>query len=154
MTQDALLRVFQKIDAFRGDAALSSWICRITFNTAMFRLRSLKFRRPAEVSQDMLGWGDGDAGASRDVADWSDLADDQVLRSEMRSRLVTALSQLPEICRAAVLLRDIEGLSTEEASAVVGVKTQTLTSRLRRGGLMLREELGDFAAGLAMRSAA
>ncbi|HCE04567.1 MAG TPA: hypothetical protein DEQ98_15145 [Acidobacteria bacterium] len=120
----------------------------------MFRLRSLKFWRPAEVSQDMLGWGDCDAGASRDVADWPDLADDQVLRSEMRSRLVTALSQLPEIYRAAVLLRDIEGLSTEEASAVVGVKTQTLTSRLRRGGLMLREELGDFAAGLAMRSAA
>ena len=154
VTQDVLLRVFQKIDAFRGDAALSSWIYRITFNTAMSRLRSLKFRRPAEVSQDMLGWGDGDAGASRDVADWSDLADDQVLRSEMRSRLVTALSQLPEIYRAAVLLRDIEGLSTEEASAVVGVKTQTLKSRLHRGRLMLREELSDFAEGLAMRSAA
>jgi RNA polymerase sigma-70 factor (ECF subfamily) len=88
------------------------------------------------------------------VADWSDIADDQVLRSEMRSRLVTALSQLPEIYRAAVLLRDIEGLSTEEASAVVGVKTQTLKSRLHRGRLMLREELSDFAEGLAMRSAA
>ena len=72
----------------------------------------------------------------------------------MRSRPVTALSQSPEIYRVAVLLRDIEGLSTEEASAVVGVKTQTLTSRLCRGGVMLREELGDFAAGLAMRSAA
>ena len=72
----------------------------------------------------------------------------------MRSRPVTALSQSPEIYRAAVLLRDIEGLSTEEASAVVGVKTQTLKSRLHRGRLMLREELSDFAEGLAMRSAA
>ena len=64
------------------------------------------------------------------------------------------MASLPEIYRAAVLLRDIQGLSTEEASAVVGVKTQTLKSRLHRGRLILREELGDFAAGLAMRSAA
>ncbi len=153
VTQDVLLRVFQKIDAFRGDAALSSWIHRITFNTAMSRLRSLKFRRPAEMHQDIREWGDGDSGASREVADWSDLADDQVLRSEMRSRLVSELSQLPEIYRAAVLLRDVQGLSTEEASAVIGVKTQTLKSRLHRGRLMLREKLGDFAEGLAMRSA-
>ena len=121
VTQDVLLRVFQKGDAFRGDAALSSWIYRITFNTAMFRLRSLKFRRPAEVSQDQLEWGGGDSAAARDVADWSDLADDQLLRSEMRTRLVSALSQLPEIYRVAVLLRDIQGLSTEEASAAMGV---------------------------------
>lgn len=154
VTQDVLLRVFQKIDAFRGDAALSSWIYRITFNTAMSRLRSLKFRRPAEVSQDPLEWVDGDSATARDVADWSDLADDQLLRSEMRTRLVAALSQLPEIYRVAVLLRDIQGLSTEEASAAMGVKTQTLKSRLHRGRLMLRAELGEFAAGLAMRAAA
>jgi RNA polymerase sigma-70 factor (ECF subfamily) len=118
----------------------------------MSRLRSLKFRRPAEVSQDPLQWGDGDSAGVREVADWSDLADDQILRSEMRSRLVSALSRLPEIYRAAVLLRDVQGLSTQEASAVMGVKTQTLKSRLHRGRLMLREHLGDFAAGLAMRS--
>ncbi|MDA1095007.1 MAG: sigma-70 family RNA polymerase sigma factor [Acidobacteria bacterium] len=154
VTQDVLLRVFQKIGAFRGDAALSSWIYRITFNTAMSRLRSLKFRRPAEVSQDALEWSDGDSLGTREVADWSDLADDQLLRSEMRSRLVSALSQLPEIYRAAVLLRDVQGLSTEEASAIMGVKTQTLKSRLHRGRLMLREQLADFAAGVAMRASA
>ncbi len=154
VTQDVLLRVFQNIGAFRGDAALSSWIYRITFNTAMSRLRSLKFRRPAEVSQDALEWSDGDSLGTREVADWSDLADDQLLRSEMRSRLVSALSQLPEIYRAAVLLRDVQGLSTEEASAIMGVKTQTLKSRLHRGRLMLREQLGDFAAGVAMRASA
>ena len=50
VTQDVLFRVFRKIDAFRGEAALSSWIYRITFNTAMSRLRSAKFSRPLEVS--------------------------------------------------------------------------------------------------------
>ena len=155
ITQDVLLRVFRKIDAFRGDAALSSWIYRITFNAAMSRLRSLKHRRPAEVPQEMVLRTDmAEPGTPRDVADWSDLADDRLLRSEMRTRLVSALSELPDIYRAAVLLRDVQGLSTEEASAVLGVKPQTLKSRLHRGRLILREHLADFADGLAMHSAA
>ena len=96
--QDVLLRVFRKIDAFRGDSALSSWIYRITFNTAMSRLRTLKFRRPAEVPYESVSRTDlTDPGATREVMDWSGLADDLVLRSEMRTRLVSALSRLPEI---------------------------------------------------------
>ena len=153
--QDVLLSVFRKIDSFRGDAALSSWIYRITFNTAMSRLRTLKYRRPAEVPHERVsGTGFGESGPPRDVADWSDLADDRLLRSEMRTRLMSALSGLPDIYRAAVLLRDVQGLSTQEASAVLGVKPQTLKSRLHRGRLIFREQLADFAAGLAMRSAA
>ncbi|HJN42726.1 MAG: hypothetical protein CL477_14110 [Acidobacteria bacterium] len=155
IAQDVLMRVFRKIDAFRGDAALSSWIYRITFNTAMSRLRSLKHRRPAEVPQETVSRADTtEKTVPREVADWSDLADDQLLRSEMRARLVSALSGLPDIYRAAVLLRDVQGLSTEEASAVLGVKTQTLKSRLHRGRLILRGRLADFADGLAMRSVA
>ena len=153
--QDVLLSVFRKIDSFRGDAALSSWIYRVTFNTAMSRLRTLKYRRPAEVPHERVsGTGFGESGPPRDVADWSDLADDRLLRSEMRTRLMSALSGLPDIYRAAVLLRDVQGLSTQEASAVLGVKPQTLKSRLHRGRLIFREQLADFAAGLAMRSAA
>src|SRR5436190_8713809 len=49
VAQDVLLKVYRKIDAFRGDAALSSWIYRITFNTAMSRLRTARFSRPAEI---------------------------------------------------------------------------------------------------------
>ena len=155
VAQDVLLRVFRKIDAFRGDAALSSWIYRITFNTAMSRLRTLKHRRPGEVALETVSRTDlADPGAPREVADWSDLADDRLLRSEMWMRLVSALSGLPDIYRVAVLLRDVQGLSTEEASAVLGVKRQTLKSRLHRGRLILRAQLADFADGLAMRSAA
>jgi RNA polymerase sigma-70 factor, ECF subfamily len=151
VTQDVLLKVHRKIDAFRGDAALSSWIYRITFNTAMSRLRSGKFSRPHEVPrQDVQLNEDGDRTPS-DPADWSDLADDQVMRGEMRSRLVRALTHLPLVYRVPVLLRDIQGLSTEEASAVLRVKPQTLKSRLHRGRLILRTHLQDFAAGIALR---
>ena len=152
VTQDVLLKVTRKIDAFRGDAALSSWIYRITFNTAMSRLRTGRQARAAEQSRTDTIPADSSPRPSHDPADWSALADDQVLRREMREQLLQALTHLPEVYRIPVLLRDIQGLSTEEASAVLRVKTQTLKSRLHRGRLILREYLSDFAGGLALHA--
>jgi RNA polymerase sigma-70 factor, ECF subfamily len=150
VTQDVLLKVHRKIDAFRGDAALSSWIYRITFNTAMSRLRTGRQARAAEQPRADQGQSDATSRTVQEPADWSSLADDQVLRREMRDRLLAALTHLPEVYRVPVVLRDIQGLSTEEASAVLRVKTQTLKSRLHRGRLILREYLADFAGGLAL----
>jgi RNA polymerase sigma-70 factor (ECF subfamily) len=143
--------VFRKIDAFRGDAALSSWIYRITFNTAMSRLRTGRQARAAEQHrQDPTPAANTTPRAPQEPADWSALADDRVLQREMRERLLDALTHLPEVYRIPVVLRDIQGLSTEEASAILRVKTQTLKSRLHRGRLILREHLADFAGGLAL----
>jgi RNA polymerase sigma-70 factor, ECF subfamily len=146
VTQDVLMKVHRKIDAFRGDAALSSWIYRITFNTAMSRLRNGKYSRPHEVARQE----EGPEQAVQDPADWSMLADDQVMRAQMRERLIEALTHLPEVYRIPVILRDIQGLSTEEASAILRVKPQTLKSRLHRGRLILRQHLGEFAGGIAL----
>ena len=149
VTQDVLMKVHRKIGAFRGDSALSSWIHRITFNTAMSRLRTARFARPSEVH---LGDSSGDSREHPQLeqADWSSLADDHVMRFELRQRLIGALTHLPTVYRVPVILRDIQGLSTEEASAVLRVKPQTLKSRLHRGRLILREHLGEFAAGLSL----
>lgn len=152
VTQDVLMKVFRKIDAFRGDSALSSWIYRITFNTAMSRLRTGRSMRAAEaprheaVSDDLVGM------VPQDPADWSSLADDHVLRREMRERLIQALTGLPEVYRTPVVLRDIQGMSTEEASKVLHVKPQTLKSRLHRGRLILRQALAEFAGGVALHT--
>ena len=148
VTQDVLLKVHRKIALFRGDSALSSWIYRITFNTAMSRLRTSRFSRPNEV-QAAEPTGDSTTRAN-EPADWSSLADDRVLRSEMRERLIGALGHLPEVYRVPVILRDIQGLSTEEASAVLRVKPQTLKSRLHRGRLILREHMSEFAGALTL----
>jgi RNA polymerase sigma-70 factor (ECF subfamily) len=153
VTQDVLFKVYRKVDAFRGDAALSSWIYRITFNAAMSRLRTAKYQRSqdddrkgANADTDLHG----DAPRAKDVADWSDLADEQVLRSQLRTRVMRAILALPAIYRAPVMLRDIQGMSTEEASAVLHVKDQTLKSRLHRGRLILRKQLADFAGGISL----
>jgi RNA polymerase sigma-70 factor (ECF subfamily) len=151
VTQDVLMKVFRKIDAFRGDAALSSWIYRITFNTAMSRLRSTRASRMTEMQKPDLSSQEPERTPS-EPADWSSLADDHVLRAEMRERLIESLTLLPEVYRVPVILRDIQGLSTEEASAVLRVKPQTLKSRLHRGRLMLREHLADFAGGVMLHA--
>jgi RNA polymerase sigma-70 factor, ECF subfamily len=150
VAQDVLLKVYRKIDAFRGDAALSSWIYRITFNTAMSRLRSVRANRALEATPPDAG--DFQDSAPAEPADWSALADDQVMRGQMRRQLVGALRHLPAVYRVPVLLRDIHGLTTEEASAVLRVKPQTLKSRLHRGRLILRKHLGNFAGGLELHS--
>ena len=151
VTQDVLMKVYRKVDAFRGDAALSSWIYRITFNTAMSRLRTARFSRPFEVQPTEIETENHDI-VTPEPADWTGLADDGVMRAEMRKQLVDALTQLPNVYRVPVLLRDIQGLSTEEASAVLRVKPQTLKSRLHRGRLILRRHLGEFASGLELHS--
>ena len=155
IVQDVLLKVFRKIEMFRGDSALSSWIYRITFNTAMSRLRRTKAARLAETNDVEIGTiFNGDSVAAIDPPDWSQMADDAVLRREMRERLVAAVGELPDIYRQPVILRDFKGLSTEEASVQLRVKDQTLKSRLHRGRALLRERLADFADGLSMHQPA
>jgi len=151
VAQDVLYKVYRNVDAFRGDAALSSWIYRITFNAAMSRLRTARYQRTADVERAAHGEGDELAAtAAHEVADWSNMADEGVLRSQLRKRLLRAILALPAIYRAPVMLRDVQGMSTEEASAMLRVKDQTLKSRLHRGRLILRKQLADFAGGLTL----
>jgi RNA polymerase sigma-70 factor (ECF subfamily) len=152
VTQDVLLKVHRKVGAFRGDSALSSWIFRITFNAAMSRLRTARYQRSQDEDRRAASTDveEPSAPSRPDMADWSDMADEQVLRSQLRRRVIRAVLALPAIYRAPVVLRDLQGMSTEEASAVLKVKDQTLKSRLHRGRLILRKQLADFAGGLTL----
>jgi len=153
VAQDVLFKVHRKVGDFRGDAALSSWIYRITFNTAMSRLRSGSYQR-AQEEQRLAAANDRDGELDLrppvEPADWSDMADEQLFKSQLRKRMFRAILALPAIYRAPVMLRDIQGMSTEEASAMLHVKDQTLKSRLHRGRLILRRQLADFAGGLTL----
>jgi RNA polymerase sigma-70 factor, ECF subfamily len=151
VTQDVLMKVYRKVGSFRGDSALSSWIYRITFNTAMSRLRNGRLARAADKERERVEssvTADEQVRTPREPADWSNMPDEELLRAQLRQAVAVAIADLPEIYRAPVLLRDIQGLSTEEASSRLHLKDQTLKSRLHRGRLMLRERLREFASGL------
>ena len=158
VTQDVLVKVYRKIDKFRGDSALSSWIYRITFNTAMSRLRTHRKERAADAERDRSAAARGqdwaEAPIPRQPADWSHMPDEELMRRQLREAVADALPQLPEIYRVPVVLRDIEGLSTEEASRRLRVKDQTLKPRLHRGRVMLRQQLNAFTSGLELHKAA
>ena len=153
VTQDVLMKVYRKVGSFRGDAALSSWIYRITFNTAMSRLRTSRSARAADAERERLlaSQKDGEpaAGPPQPV-DWSSMPDEELLRAQLRQAVTLAIRELPEIYRAPVVLRDIQGLSTEEASTRLHLKDQTLKSRLHRGRVMLRRRLEVFGGGLEL----
>jgi RNA polymerase sigma-70 factor, ECF subfamily len=152
IVQDVLYKVYRNVGTFRGDAALSSWIYRITFNSAMSRLRTARYQRTGDEDRQVAASAADDAikPTPREIADWSSMADEGVLRSQLRRRVFRAILALPAIYRAPVMLRDIQGMSTEEASAMLRVKDQTLKSRLHRGRLILRKQLADFAGGLSL----
>lgn len=152
VAQDVLMKVYQKVGSFRGDAALSSWIYRITFNTAMSRLRSRRLARAADQERARIERAVevGDPVPERQVIDWSHLPDEELLKAQLRRAVAEAISELPEIYRAPVVLRDIQGLTTHEASSRLKLKDQTLKSRLHRGRLMLRRRLHAFSGGFSL----
>ena len=154
VTQDVLMKVYRKVGAFRGDAALSSWIYRITFNTAMSRLRTSRLARAADQERERTLASDATFDSQprtlRQPADWSRMPDESLLRLQLREAVTAAIQELPAIYREPVVLRDIEGLTTEEASSRLRLKDQTLKSRLHRGRLMLRERLRSFTTGLTL----
>ena len=117
-------------------------------------LRNRRATRLAESGDGALGPAVDDFGGPayrpHDPADWSNLADEQVLRQQLREQLARAVNALPVIYRTPVILRDLLGLTTEEASRRLNLKDQTLKSRLHRGRLILRKQLQHFADGLAL----
>jgi RNA polymerase sigma-70 factor (ECF subfamily) len=129
VTQDVLLKAYRKIAHFRGDAALSSWLFRIAFNTAMSRLRRVK---PLDQIDDVAAIDKPDPGMP---------ADERLARRQLRKRLARAVRDLPSIYRRPIVLRDMLEMSTEEASAVLRINDQTLKSRLHRGRHLLRQRL-------------
>lgn len=151
IAQDVLVKVWRKLHLFRGDAALSSWVHRITFNTAMSRLRNTRAPRTREVASAQSGrLPNGAASTPHDMPDWTGMADECVLRSEMRAKLAEAIAVMPVIYRTPVVLRDLEGLSIAEVSTLLNLNKQTLKSRVHRGRQFLRRRLAVFAGGLAL----
>src|ERR1700694_4733749 len=98
ITQDVLFKVYRKVGAFRGDSALSSWIYRITFNAAMSRLRTARYQRSQDEDRQAAAAAEEDGtitARTPDVADWSDMADERVLRTQLRQRVFRAILALP-----------------------------------------------------------
>lgn len=144
LTQDTFLRALRSIGSFRGDAKLKTWLFRIAINESRNRFRWWKRRKQQfTVSIDSMV-GSTDMLVSETIPDTGASPEDNLLSRERESSLRSALLDLPEAFREAVILCDIEGLSYEETAAALNVGLGTVKSRISRGREELRRKLKDF----------
>ena len=150
--QDTFLSVWRKLDTFKGDSLFSSWVYRVAANTALMRLRSQ--RRHPQISTEDLPPGFLDDYRSPQGAgfghlpspgeNWAKRPDEQLQSDELRRHIQAAVDGLPELYRTVFLVRDVEGLSTEETAEVLGVSIPTVKTRLHRARIALREAIAKY----------
>jgi RNA polymerase sigma-70 factor (ECF subfamily) len=141
--QDAFLNVARKIDTFRGDSAFRSWIYRVVSNAAYQKVRGAAHRR-AELPLDaVLPSFHEDGRHTEPVVDWSSAVDDPSRGTELRLALAAAIAELPAKYQAAVLLHDVEGLSSSEVAETLGISLGNAKTRVHRARLFLRERLAE-----------
>jgi RNA polymerase sigma-70 factor, ECF subfamily len=142
--QDTFLSIWRKLDTFKGDAQFSSWLYRVAANAALMRLRAQK--RHPEISTEELpidfldNYGHLPAGGEN----WAKRPDDELQSEELRRHIQAAVDELPEIYRTVFLIRDVEGLSTEETAEVLQISIPTVKTRLHRARLALRETITKY----------
>ena len=129
--QEAFLQAFRNIGEFEGRSALKSWLYRITTNTALMKLRSRRFAVEQPI-EEVLPHIDRDC--CRMEACWTEMATPhEVLeRKEVGQLVVAKMLELPDSYRIVLLLRDIEGMSTEETARVLAITQGAVKVRLHR----------------------
>jgi len=134
-TQEVFLKAFENIGRFQGRSKFSTWLTSIAINTGTELLRQ---RKPSESLAEME---DDEGFRPRQVQRWEDNPEQMCSASQVNDLVREAVLRLPEKYRVAVLLRDINQLSTEEAAAALDLSIPALKARVLRGRLMLRESL-------------
>src|SRR5678816_3127914 len=136
--QDAFLKAYQKLDQFQGNSKFYTWLVRIAVNEALMRLRKRKTDKTVSMDEDVET---DDGSLPREFADWSPNPEQQFRQSELNDILARAIQGLPSSFRTVFVLRDVEGLSTEETAEMLGLSVPAVKSRLLRARLQLRERL-------------
>lgn len=141
--QDAFLAAFKQIGNFKGLSRLRTWLHRIAVNAALGRLRSHQ-RHPQQSIEELLPhFGDGEH--QRDPpAPWRAASETILERQETRERVRGCIAALPEAYRTVLLLRDIEGLDTEETAGMLGTSAGVVKTRLHRARQALRTLLDPY----------
>jgi RNA polymerase sigma-70 factor (ECF subfamily) len=144
--QETFLSAFRGLAKFKREAKFSTWIFRIASNAALMRLRK---RRGDTVSLDapLDEESTDDAAPTRDLRDWSRTPEEELLNKETREAMDRAIAELPADQAAVFQLRDVEGLSNEEAAEALGTSVAAAKSRLHRARLFLRGRLDRHFAG-------
>jgi RNA polymerase sigma-70 factor (ECF subfamily) len=148
VTQEVLLQVVRKLDTFRGDADLTTWLHRVTVNAALIHLRKRPQRlggQPVVSLRQLRDEGHAAVGTPVAARTPERLAQD----AEQRRLIELAIARLPERYRVAFLLANVEGLSHREIAVHLGLTAAAVKTRMHRARLLLRDDLAAYDPTLA-----
>jgi RNA polymerase sigma-70 factor, ECF subfamily len=142
VTQDVLLQVIRKLDTFRGEALLTTWLYRVTVNAALLHRRKQARRREQQGDVPLEVLLEGMRLCSKPAA--AREPHHSVLEKEIQELVEKAIAGLPEMYRDVYVLADVEGLSNAEIGRLLSLSVQAVKSRLHRARLMMREAIACY----------
>jgi len=149
VAQDVLLQVIRKLDTFRGESALGTWLHRVTVNAALAHRQKRANRQKRETGEpvdEMLDAG----GPSGPVKRWNTSPDEPVLAAEQAALIEDAITRLPAPFRDVYVLADVEGMPNAEIADLLGLSVPAVKSRLHRARMRMRDALAPhFEGGIA-----
>jgi len=141
VVQEAFLKAYGNLGKFQEQSKFYTWLVRIAVNEALMKLRRRKPERTVSLDEDVKTEDDS---LPREVADWSPNPEQMYNQAELRDILTRTIQGLPAGFRTVFVLRDVEGLSTEETAQALELSIPAVKSRLLRARLQLRERLNRF----------
>ena len=141
VVQDAFLKSYENLKNFQEQSKFYTWLVRIAVNEALMRLRRRRPERMVSLDEDVKTEEDS---MPREVADWTPNPEQQYSQAELKDILQRTIQGLPSSFRTVFVLRDVEGLSTEETAEALGLSIPAVKSRLLRARLQLRERLNKY----------
>jgi len=145
VAQEAVLKAFSHISAFRAEAKFSTWLVQITYNEAKMKLKKA---RPHlyESIDDQQQNEEGDFWP-KDYADWRPIPSELLEQKEIRQAVQNAINSLNPSYREVLVLRDVQHLSIKETSTILGISEPNVKTRLHRARLLLRDSLAPGIDG-------
>lgn len=147
VVQAAYTKAFTNLAAFRGEAQLSTWLTRITLNEALGRVRARKNTTGLEEIDMQTTTAPGGEVLQFPSSLSATDPETELSRSQARHLLENAVDELPNDFRAVFVLRDVEGMSTEEAASYLGIRPETAKTRLHRARKMMRQSIEKKLSG-------
>lgn len=142
LLQETFLNAFRYLKDFRGEAQFKNWLYRIASSVCIKMRRKGKFEPDFEISLDQFA--PEESNGPLEVPDWAREPLRNVLSREVRQRLSAVLLLLPPEYRIVLVLRDMEGFSTEETARTLDVSEAAVKSRLHRARLFVRQKLNEY----------
>ena len=144
--QETFLQVYRHLPSFRGDSRFRTWLFRIATNASLMQRRA-RARRPSEPLDGFLPRFDDQGRHAQTPAELqvASRVDQLIDREQLAERVRAGIARLPDGCRDAFVLRDLEEMPTAEVAQVLGVDAAAVRQRVHRARLMLRGYLSDLA---------